>query len=96
MARTWNSISIGRGFIEWEIQRRLEWIKNLIDKGYLRQILLSHDVCLKSHLRAFGGQGYDYVVSGFVPRMLEVGISEEQIGIMMVTNPRAALTGVID
>ena len=49
--------SIGRGFIEWEIQRRLEWIKNLIDKGYLRQILLSHDVCLKSHLRAFGGQG---------------------------------------
>ncbi len=88
--------SIGRGFIEWEIQRRLEWIQNLIDKGYLRQILLSHDVCLKSHLRAFGGQGYDYVLSGFVPRMLEAGISEEQIEIMMVTNPRAALTGVID
>ena len=88
--------SIGRGFIEWEIQRRLEWIKNLIDKGYLRQILLSHDVCLKSHLRAFGGQGYDYVLNGFVPRMLEAGISEEQIEIMMVTNPRAALTGVID
>jgi predicted metal-dependent phosphotriesterase family hydrolase len=88
--------SIGRGFVEWDIQRRLEWLKNLIDKGYLRQILLSHDVCFKSHLRAFGGQGYDYVVNGFVPRMMEAGISKEQIEIMMVANPRAALTGVVD
>lgn len=88
--------SIGRGFIEWDIQRRLEWLKNLIDKGYLRQILLSHDVCFKSHLRSFGGQGYDYVVNGFVARMLEVGISKEEIEIMLVANPRAALTGVVD
>jgi phosphotriesterase-related protein len=85
--------SIGRGFIEWDIQQRLIWLKNLLDKGYLLQVLLSHDVCFKSHLRSFGGQGYDYVVNGFVPRMLEVGISKEQIEIMMVENPRAALTG---
>jgi phosphotriesterase-related protein len=88
--------SIGRGFVEWNIQRRLEWLKNLIDKGLLRQFLLSHDICFKSHLRTYGGQGYDYVVNGFVPPMLEVGISTEQIEIMLVANTRAALTGVVD
>ena len=88
--------SIGRGFSEWEILRRLAWLTNLINKGYLRQILLSQDVCFKAHLRAYGGQGYDYVVNGFVPRMIKAGISKEQIEIMMVANPRAALTGVVD
>ena len=59
----------------------------------LRRVLLSHDVCMKSHLRAYGGQGYDYVLTGFVPRLRQAGLSDEQIHTLTVDNPRSALTG---
>jgi phosphotriesterase-related protein len=82
-----------RGLCEWETQQRIEWIKLLIDKGYLHQILLSHDVCMKSHLHAYGGHGYDFLLSEFVPRLSEAGLSNEQVHVLFVENPRAALTG---
>jgi phosphotriesterase-related protein len=76
----------------WDTERRVEWVKQLVDKGYLRQILLSQDVCAKSLLRAYGGNGYDYLLSGFVPRLLKAGLSEEQVHVILVENPRRALT----
>jgi phosphotriesterase-related protein len=85
--------SIGRGFFEWDIDRRLDWVMRLIAQGFLHRILLSHDVCMKSHLRAYGGQGYDYVLTGFVPRLRQAGLSDEQIHTLIVDNPRSALTG---
>ncbi len=85
--------SIGRGFYEWDIEQRLDWVIRLIDQGFLHRILLSHDVCMKPHLRAYGGQGYDYVLTGFVPRLRQAGLSDEQIQTLTVDNPRSALTG---
>jgi phosphotriesterase-related protein len=85
--------SVGRGFFEWDINQRLDWVMRLIDQGFLRRILLSHDVCMKSHLRAYGGQGYDYVLTSFVPRLRQAGLSDEQIHTLTVDNPRSALTG---
>jgi predicted metal-dependent phosphotriesterase family hydrolase len=85
--------SIGRGFFEWDIDQRLDWVLRLIDQGFLQRILLSHDVCMKSHLRAYGGQGYDYVLTGFVPRLRQAGLSDEQIHTLTMDNPRSALTG---
>jgi predicted metal-dependent phosphotriesterase family hydrolase len=85
--------SVGRGFFEWDINQRVDWVMRLIDQGFLQRILLSHDVCMKSHLRAYGGQGYDYVLTGFVPRLRQAGLSDEQIHTLTVDNPRSALTG---
>ena len=85
--------SIGRGFFEWDIEQRVDWVLRLVDEGFLRRILLSHDVCMKPHLHAYGGQGYDYVLTGFVPRLLHAGLTTEQIRILTVDNPRSALTG---
>jgi phosphotriesterase-related protein len=85
--------SIGRGFYEWDIDQRLDWVLRLIEQGFLHRILLSHDVCMKPHLRAYGGQGYDYVLTGFVPKLREAGLTAEQIHVLTVDNPRAALTG---
>ncbi|MDQ3810590.1 MAG: phosphotriesterase-related protein [Chloroflexota bacterium] len=85
--------SIGRGFYEWDIQQRLDWVLRLVDQGFLHRILLSHDVCMKPHLRAYGGQGYDYVLMGFVPRLRDAGLSSDQIHTLTVDNPRSALTG---
>jgi phosphotriesterase-related protein len=85
--------SIGRGFYEWDIEQRLNWVLRLIDAGFGQRILLSHDVCMKPHLRAYGGQGYDYVLTGFLPRLHEAGVTTEQLHVLTVDNPRAALTG---
>jgi phosphotriesterase-related protein len=85
--------SIGRGFYEWDLEQRLDWVMRLVDQGFLHRILLSHDVCMKPHLRAYGGQGYDYVLTGFVPRLQDAGLTTEQIHTLTVDNPRAALTG---
>ncbi|MCA1647110.1 MAG: phosphotriesterase-related protein [Chloroflexi bacterium] len=85
--------SIGRGFYEWDVSQRLDWVLRLIGQGFLQRILLSHDVCMKPHLHAYGGQGYDYVLTSFVPRLREAGLSPAQIHTLTVDNPRSALTG---
>jgi phosphotriesterase-related protein len=78
---------------EHEIDVRLAYARNLIQKGHADQILLSHDVCQRSHLRAHGGGGYDFLLTDFLPRLQSSGVSTEAIGIIMVDNPRRALTG---
>ena len=76
-----------------EIEIRLAYTRNLIQKGHAHQILLSHDVCLRSHLRAYGGGGYDFLLTDFLPRLQSSGISTETIRVITVDNPRRALTG---
>jgi phosphotriesterase-related protein len=68
-------------------------IKQLIDEGYLKQILISHDVCFKYLYTAYGGAGYAHILHEVVPCMLCVeGISEEQIHTIMVENPKRILS----
>jgi phosphotriesterase-related protein len=78
---------------EHDFDRRLAYTRNLVDKGYTRQILLSHDVCQRSHLRAYGGGGYDFLLTDFLPRLQASGVSAETIRGITVDNPRRALTG---
>jgi predicted metal-dependent phosphotriesterase family hydrolase len=69
-------------------------VKLLVEEGHLAQILLSGDICMKSHLRAFGGKGYDHVPRKFLPLLKQVGITETQIHAMTVENPARALNVV--
>lgn len=83
-----------RSKFDWEIDSRAQWVMLLVGKGYLKQILISHDCCMKSHLHAYGGNGYDYIFRDFVPRLLSKGLSAEQVRTLLVENPAAALTGI--
>lgn len=74
----------GRFATDWE---RVRLLKNLVDKGYAGQILLSCDVCLKQLLHAYGGWGYDHVLVHIVPMLEEVGVGREHIDAMLVDNP---------
>ncbi len=68
-------------------------IKQLIDSGYLNQILISHDVCFKHCYTTYGGAGYAHILRDVVPCMLQRGgISEEQIHTIMVENPKRFLS----
>lgn len=66
---------------------RVACLKKLTDKGFAPQILLSCDVCLKSCLRAYGGYGYDHVLTNIMPMMQEAGISDRYIYQMLFENP---------
>lgn len=79
------------GFSEFQKdEQRAQNIKDLVDQGFLNQILLSMDVCFNSHLRWFGGKGYDYLLTRFVPMLRKVGLSDEEVQTIVVENPRRA------
>jgi phosphotriesterase-related protein len=66
-------------------------VKGLFDAGFGAQILLSQDVFLKMMLCAYGGNGYAHVQRHFLPRLLRQGLTEQDMTLLMQTNPRRAL-----
>lgn len=67
-------------------------IRRLISDGHLGRILMSHDVCLKMQLTAYGGWGYAHILNHIVPMMKKEGVTDEQIHTLLVENPRRVLT----
>lgn len=82
--------SVLRGLFARDIER-VRAIKQLIDEGFLSQILISNDVCLKTCLHRYGGWGYDHVITNIVPMMEDEGITPEQIAALMRRNPASFL-----
>lgn len=66
---------------------RVRLLKKLIGLGFVKQLLLSCDVCLKILLHRYGGWGYDHVLTNIIPMLKEEGISDQQIRQMIVENP---------
>ncbi len=71
--------------------QRLHEIMELIDLGWLNRILISQDICTKSSLQAYGGPGYDHILSNVVPLMKVYGMTDEQIRTIMIENPKRML-----
>lgn len=67
-------------------------IRTLIDDGYLDRILISHDVCLKTQLKMYGGYGYSHILENIVPILRKEGISERETAQILVDNPRRILS----
>ncbi len=82
-----------QGMTEYDTGRRLAWIRNLADAGFLDRLLLSHDVCLRWNLSAQGGCGYTYVPTTFADRLRDAGFADSDVQMLLVDNPRRALTG---
>lgn len=71
---------------------RIELVLETIKRGYLNHILLSQDVCWKSLLVKYGGQGYAHISKQIEPRFRSAGINDIQIQAMRVHNPARWLT----
>jgi phosphotriesterase-related protein len=71
--------------------QKINDIVELIGEGYLEQILIAQDNCFKSQLVAYGGCGYAHILRDVVPVMRVNGLSEEQIHVLMVQNPKRIL-----
>ncbi len=73
---------------------RIRDIKELIDLGFVDQILLGQDTVFKDSLSAYGGYGYAHLLENVVPLMRDMGIEERHITGMLVDNPRRFLAFV--
>ena len=67
-------------------------IARLVAAGHVRQIVLSHDICVKTRLCAFGGWGYAHILEHIVPLLGELGVSDDDLTEMLQENPRRLLT----
>ena len=74
--------------------QRIQGIIQLIERGHLRQILLSNGVRLKTQLCRYGGWGYAHIIENVVPMMERGGLAPKQITSMLTWNPARALAGV--
>lgn len=71
---------------------RLRWIRRLIDRGHLDQIVISHDICYRSRLNRFGGHGYGHIFENVLPLMRRRGFTEAEIERITAGTPRRLLT----
>jgi phosphotriesterase-related protein len=71
--------------------QRCDLMLRVIAQGYLKQILISQDVWIKTRSQSYGGAGYAHILQNVVPLMKHKGITEEQIHTIMVENPRRVL-----
>jgi phosphotriesterase-related protein len=71
----------------------IDAVIKLIGEGYLSQILISSDCCRKQVLTAFGGHGYAHLLVNIVPWMKAKGVTDEQVSVLLIENPRKVLSG---
>lgn len=62
-------------------------IAALVDAGYQDQILLSHDIFVKTLLKRYGGMGYAHILRNFVPLLMQRGLMDENTRGILVDNP---------
>jgi phosphotriesterase-related protein len=74
-------------------RERVDVLRALVNEGYVRQLLLSNDVCLKSMLHCYGGRGYDHLLATIVPALLREGVGLDAIDTMLQENPKELLAG---
>jgi phosphotriesterase-related protein len=84
--------SIGTG-TRYDEQRSVEYVLGLARAGHAGRLLLSHDVFLRGHPRSDGGCGYGYLLTDFLPRLVNAGLDEAEVRRFVTDNPRRALSG---
>jgi phosphotriesterase-related protein len=78
---------------EYESKMQVRLICELTRRGYVRQLLISHDICDLQKLAVNGGPGYAYIPTRFVKLLEAAGVAREQIDTIIIENPRRALSG---
>jgi phosphotriesterase-related protein len=71
--------------------QRLAFVRALLDAGLGARILLSHDICTKHRLAAFGGHGFGHLTGAVVPWMHQRGFTASETEMMLVDNPARLL-----
>ena len=70
---------------------RAETIAKLVKKGYVKQLLLTNDICIKNMLTTYGGFGYSRVFVDNIPILKDCGVGKQDIDTMIIDNPAQLL-----
>lgn len=73
---------------------RVQWLRRILDRGYLDQIVIAQDICYRTRLSMFGGHGYGHIFRNVVPMMARRGFSAAEIDAIIRDTPRRLLTFV--
>jgi phosphotriesterase-related protein len=73
-------------------ERLARLVAKMVELGYERQVLLSHDVGMAPELRYYGGRGFTYLSESFLPDLRSLGVTEETITTITRDNPRRLLS----
>jgi phosphotriesterase-related protein len=71
--------------------QRLEALTELLDRGYINQVVISHDTAFKMDLHRYGRWGYDHILTNILPLAGHLGISEGEIMTILMENPQRIL-----
>ncbi|MBP0616832.1 phosphotriesterase family protein [Jiella mangrovi] len=71
---------------------RLDLIRALIERGYLNQIAVSHDICTRTRLLAYGGHGYGHLIAHVAPLARRRGFSDSELDQLLVQTPARLLS----
>lgn len=72
-------------------EQRARNIIDVVRAGYLDRVLISMDICANSLLHWNDGHGFDYLLREFVPLLKKQGLTESEIRVILVENPRRIL-----
>jgi phosphotriesterase-related protein len=72
--------------------QRINEITDLIEAGYIGQILISQDIWNKTQRRKYGGWGYAHIMDNVIPVMKNKGMTDTEIRTIMVENPAKLFT----
>ena len=81
----------GYGIVMGHDTWRADYTKRLVDAGFGDRLLFAQDVCFKSDLRTYGGNGYGHILKNIVPMLEAKGVSADAIHTILVDNPARAL-----
>lgn len=79
-----------KGRFAYDLERA-RIIKQLVNEGYVSQILITNDICLKNMLCKYGGNGYSHVLRTVKSMLLDCGITESDYNNMLKNNPATFL-----
>jgi len=71
---------------------RIEDVLKIFENGWEKQLLLSQDVCYKVRLKKYGGAGFGELFSSTFSKMVERGITQEQLDMVVVDNVKRLLS----
>ncbi|WP_341516894.1 phosphotriesterase-related protein [Citrobacter gillenii] len=68
-------------------EKRIGMLHVLRDRKLLNRVMLSMDITRRSHLKANGGNGYDYLLTTFIPQLRQSGFDQVDVDTMLRDNP---------
>ncbi|WP_017894233.1 phosphotriesterase-related protein [Serratia sp. S4] len=74
-------------------EKRVATLLALAQRGLSGQVMLSMDITRRSHLAANEGPGFSYLIDTFIPMLLQAGIHQRDIDLMLRDNPNTFFKG---